>query len=121
MIYQCEVKDIARGTSESYIGLTGNTFKDRYYKHTRSFRVQRYHTNSLSSHIWDLKRRGVNFVLSWKIVAKSKSYSPNSKACALCTKEICYIMYEKELSTLNKRSEFFNHCLHKQKFLLQNQ
>ena len=84
IIYQCEVKDVASGTSKAYIGLTGNTFKDRYYKHTRSFRVPDYHKNTLSSHIWDLKRRRVNFELSWRILSKARAYSRFSKISELC-------------------------------------
>ena len=86
-----------------------------------AFRHQGYHSNSLSSHIWDLKRRNVNFELKWRIVAKSKPYSPSSKVCELCTSEINYIMFKRNMATLNSRSEFFGFCLHKGKYLLRNQ
>ena len=121
LIYKCEVKNITSGTSKSYIGLTGNTFKDRYYKHKTSFRVQGYHKNTLSSHVWDLKRRRINFELSWRIMSKARTYSPTTKICDLCIREIYFIMFQKQHSSLNSRTEFFNQCLHKDRFLLKNQ
>ena len=124
LIYQCEVtenKANLEGTTETYIGLTENSFKDRLTKHRSSFRNQGYHRNSLSNHIWDLKRKQVNYDLSWRIVAKAKPYSPTSKTCELCIKEIYYILHKRNMSSLNKRKEFFGHCLHKAKYLLKNQ
>ena len=77
---------------------------------------------TLSTHLWNLKRRHVNFELSWRILAaKARAYSPSSKTCELCTREVYFIMFQKDLSSLNNRSEFFNYCLHKDKFLLKNE
>ena len=121
LIYQVEVKQTENGTSESYIGLTENTFKDRLTKHRSSINNAGYHRNSFSSHIWYLKRRRINFELKWRIIAKGKPYSPSTKTCDLCIKEIYYIMFEKKLATLNKRNEFFGSCPHRSKYLLMNQ
>ena len=124
LIYQCEVRENQEnfgGTCETYIGLTENSFKDRLTKHRSSINNPGYHKNSFSSHIWNLKRRNINFELSWRIVAKGKPYSPSTKSCNLCTKEVYYILFKRNMASLNKRSEFFGHCLHKSKYLLQNQ
>ena len=121
VIYQCSVKEANGGTSETYIGLTGNTFKNRYYKHKKSFNTKGYQTNTHSSHIWNLKQRNINYELSWRIVSKARTYSPSSKICELCIREAYFIMFERNKSTLNSRNEFFNYCLHKDRFLLQNQ
>ena len=109
------------GKEESYVGLTERTFKDRLTKHRSSFNNQGYHKNSLSNHIWDLKRKQINFELSWRLLAKAKPYSPSTKVCNLCIKEIVYIMYRKDLASLNKKNEFFGFCLHRAKYLLENQ
>ena len=106
-IYQCEIKENQEnmeGTAETYIGLTENSFKDRLYKHRTSMNIQGYHKNSFSNHIWDLRRRNINFELSWRIVAKAKPYCPSTKICKLCMKEIYYIIFKKNLSSLNKKN-----------------
>ena len=124
LTYQCEVRENLEdqgGTLETHFGLTENSFKDRLTKHRRSFRVQGYHKNTISTHKWNLNRRNVNFELSWRIVAKAKPYSPSSKLCNLCIREIYYIMFPKKMASLNNRSEFFGYCLHKSKYLLKNQ
>ena len=72
----------------------------------------------LSSHVWDLKDRGLDFTISWKILDRGPSYNPVSKKCILCLKEKYFIMYHPESSTLNKRSEVFNTCRHRKKSLL---
>ena len=122
VIYQCEVKETLSGKIESYVGLTERTFKDRLTKHRKSFRDENYHRNSLSKYIWQLKKAQKDFQVSWKLISSAKPYSPSSKMCELCLREIYFIMYyTKSKATLNKRNEFFGHCLHKSKYLLSNQ
>ena len=122
VIYQCEVKRSSDGHTESYVGLTENSFKIRYYKHRKSFNTENYQKTSLSNYIWKLKKRRENFEISWKILSKARPYSPSKKICELCNRERYYIMYySNSKATLNKRTEFFSHCLHKDKFLLKNQ
>ena len=121
LIYQCEVKQVESGKIENYIGLTENTFKDRLTKHRTSINNPTYHKNSFITHIWNMKRRRISFELAWRIIAKAKPYSPSTKVCELCIKEIYYILYEKNMSSLNKRNEFFGFCLHRAKYLLKNQ
>ena len=121
IVYQCKVTESESGKSESYIGLSERSFKDRYTKHRASFRNEHYQKNSLSTHVWGLKKKNVNFELSWRIVSEARPYSPSSQSCELCLREIYHIMYDKVKSSLNKRKEFFGYCLHKDKYLLSNQ
>ena len=122
VIYQCEVKKISDGHIESYVGLTEKSFKDRFYKHRKSFTTENYNKTTLSNYIWKLKRRNEDFEMSWKLLSRAKPYSPSSKTCELCQRELYYIMYYSDSkATLNKRNEFFGYCLHKDKFLLKNQ
>ena len=121
VIYQCQVKQTENGATETYVGLTENSFKDRLTKHRRSINVQGYHKNSFSNYIWYLKRKNIKFELSWRILAKAKPFSTTSKSCELCTREIYFIMFEKKMSSLNKKHEFFGFCLHKSKYLIKNQ
>ena len=121
VVCMCKVKESVSGKEVSYVGLTERTFKDRLTKHRSSINNQGYHKNSLSNHIWDLKRKQINFELSWRLLAKAKPYSPSTKVCNLCIKEIVYIMYRKDLESLIKKNEFFGFCLHRAKYLLENQ
>ena len=121
IIYQCTVTETGTGQSESYIGLTGNSFKDRITKHRKSFRDRSYHKNTLSKHVWKLRDENKEFQIAWKIVDQAKPYSPASKVCNLCVREVYYILYKKNLASLNKRDEFFGYCLHKSKYFIENQ
>ena len=121
IIYQCEVKETVSWNSISFIGLTERTFKDRVTKWRRAFRVEGYHSNSLSKHVWYLKRNHIDYTLKWYIVAKAQPYSPSTKYCELCVREVYYIMFDKRRASLNQRNEFFNPCPHRPKYLLENQ
>ena len=108
--------------TETYIGLTSKTFKERWNCHKTSFRLENHQTETkLSMYIWTLKKQGIDFELSWRIVAKTSSYSPSTKKCWLCLKEKYFILYEPKMASLNKRNEFFTACPHKAKFKLCNQ
>ena len=122
VIYQATVKRLDNQMTETYVGLTSNTFKARWANHKTSFRlISHQNETKLSTYIWELKRQGINFELKWQLIAKSKSYSPSSKNCRLCLKEKYFILFRKEMATLNKRHEFFTPCAHKEKFKLVNQ
>ena len=65
-----------------------------------------------------LKLKNVNFEVKWEIIDKAKPFNPVSGICALCTKEKFLIAFAPEGATLNKRSEIFSSCRHKQRMLL---
>ena len=72
---------------EWYTGLTGGTFKKRWYTHKSSFKIWALSNTGLSKYIWRLKVHGHNFKIRWKIAAKASSYNTATKRCNLCTKE----------------------------------
>ena len=77
VVYQAKVKRLDNNKEETYIGLTSNTFKQRWTAHKSSFRLEAHEKDTrLSTYIWKLKREQVNFELNWRIVAKTRSYSP---------------------------------------------
>ena len=105
--------------TESYVGLCKTSFKDRYISHTFSFRHKsNANETKLSSHIWDLKNRNIDFKVTWKILDRGKPFSPVSQICNLCTKEKYFIIFEPEEASLNKKEELYNFCLHKESQLL---
>ena len=118
VIYQATVTRQDNGHIEKYVGLSGGPFKLRYRVHKGNIRNRDEKGTKLSKYVWDLKRQDVSYELKWKFIAKAPSYTPSSGHCHLCIKEIFYIIYKKEESTLNSRNEVFNTCPHKRKYKL---
>ena len=120
VVYGAEVLD-ADLNSETYTGLTSNTFKTRFYKHRSSFNHEdQEHETTLSAHIWDLKRRNKNFEIEWSVKDRATPFNPVSKKCKLCLKEKYFIIFQPEGATLNQRSELFSTCRHRLSKLLAN-
>ena len=120
VVYGAEVID-SNLNSETYTGLTANTFKKRYYKHRDSFRNEdSEHSTTLSSYIWDLKCNNENFEVHWNVKDRAAPFNPVSKKCYLCLKEKYHIIFQPEGASLNSRSELFSTCRHRLKDLLVN-
>ena len=99
---------------ESYVGMTGTTFMKRYANHKSSFNLkEKYADTELSKYIWSLKEQNLQYKIKWKIIDRSQTFSPISRICNLCTLERDYLIFRKDLHTLNKNSEFGHHCPHK--------
>ncbi len=119
IVYEATVTREDNNKKETYIGLTADQFKTRYNNHRSSFRHEPQRTDtSLSKYIWKLKDKQIKFNIRWKIVARSKAYSPGSRSCNLCLREKYYIICKPEMSTLNNRNELATECRHKTKNLL---
>ena len=120
LVYQATVVRTDTQTEETYTGLTGGTFKIRYNKHMYDFRHEKdgKSATTLSKYIWELKREGVPYEISWKILARGRVFNPVTKTCQLCLKEKYLIMFSPEGATLNKRSELYNPCRHRLRELL---
>ena len=105
---------------EKYIGMTGGTFKERWYFHYSQFKHRHLSTTTLSDYIWKLKYHGFNYSIKWKIVSRANTYSTSTKTCNLCTKEKMYLMYRKDMHTLNSKNEIMRKCRHRRKKLMSN-
>ena len=117
VVYQATITT-AEGT-ETYVGLTATEFKTRWRNHQKSFRHDsKRNDTELSKHLWQLKDQKKDFQISWRILAKAKSYSNLTKRCNLCNTEKYHILYKPKMATLNKRNELVSTCRHKRKFLL---
>ena len=74
LVYKNTVE--AAGTTKQYIGLTSNTFKERFTGHKASFTYRKYaHKTTLSSHIWELKDQQTTYKQHWSIFSLAPSYS----------------------------------------------
>ena len=102
---------------EHYTGLTGGSFKDRWSKHNSDINLSKAST-TLSSHILKLKEARKPYTITWDIMDRAPVFSPVSRKCRLCLKEIYYIMFKPESATLNQRKELFNTCRHRKQNLL---
>ena len=97
--------------SQTYIGLTENSFKTRFTNHRNSFKDHKKKLSTeLSKHVWKLKEANVHFQISWKILKHTASYNPVSERCNLCLWEKYFIICRPELATLNRRNELVSSC-----------
>ena len=117
VVYRATVT--TNSSTEKYVGLTADRFKDRYSKHKQDLdKPQNRANTTLAGHVWDLKDQKIDYEIKWEIVCKAAPFSPTSKACNLCLAEKWNIVFKRENASLNKRQEIFNHCRHKEKQLL---
>ena len=80
-------------STEQYVGLTADRFKDRYSKHKQDQDKPQNRTNTtLAGHVWDLKDQKIDFEIKWEIVRRAAPFSPTSKSCNLCLAEKWNIM-----------------------------
>ena len=116
VVYQATVA--TETTTENYVGLASN-FKERYRNHQTSFRhPSKRNETELSKHIWDLKDRKKSFRVKWRVLRTCKPYNNESKKCNLCLQEKYFIIFRKDLSSLNKRNELASSCRHRNRFTL---
>ena len=119
VIYKAQVKNNKNEDTKIYIGLSENSFKERYWNHTKSFRHDKYKNETvLSKYIWDLKENDAMPIVKWSFIKTIKG-KLNSNNCSLCFIEkfnIINLLDDKGL--LNKKSEFISGCRHVNKFMI---
>jgi hypothetical protein len=68
--------------TETYTGLTDGLFKARYTGPMVSMRhLTRKTDTTLSHHIGDLKKTGIDYNISWHILGRGHGYNQTSKSC----------------------------------------
>ena len=110
VVYRATVKQTLTGIENTYTGLTGRNFKDRLYEHNTNMNVRPSKPTKLS----------INYTTNWRILDRAPTFNPITRKCRVCLKEKFYIMYDKSGSSLNKRQEVFNTCMHRKSKLLEN-
>ena len=117
-VYQATVTQTTTNKSETYIGLTGDSFKTRYGNHKKSFNHEKYKSDTeLSNHVWKLKKENIEFTIKWRIIDRGKLFNPVSKICQLCVREKFYLIFKPNLCSLNNRNELGAYCRHQKKLL----
>ena len=116
VVYSAEVK--TEQESKIYIGSTQD-FKGRYITHLSNTRLPAYeNATCLSTYIWSLKRTNTAYTIQWKILARARSYCPESGRCGLCSTEKARILFYQGTNLINKRSEIMAKCRHRAKHKL---
>ena len=117
VIYKAEIKDNVCGDTKEYIGNTAGTFKRRYANHVKSLNIQRYSTETeLYKYAWKLKKNKRSYTIKWSIIRRIPAYTAGGNSCNLCLEEKLSILKSNRDKTLNKRSDLFSKCRHRNSF-----
>ena len=118
VVYHATVKH-DNGKTAQYFGSTEPEFKYRYNNHNKSFRHEKYQSETtLSKYVWD---NGLNPEpnVKWKFIKKCSVYENGMKSCDLCLSDKFFIIKNLHNKTLiNKRTDIGNRCPHRRKCML---
>ena len=54
--------------------------KKRFYNHRGTFENEDHENpTTLSSHVWDLKKKNKNYNIRWSVIDKAKDFNPATK------------------------------------------
>ena len=117
VVYKATVQHEAK--TSTYIGMTENTFKNRYTLHKSSLKHNKNRSQTeLSNLVWSLKDNNIPYELTWEIIDRAQPYQPGKRTCNLCLAEKFHILMGEHL--INKKTELLNKCPHRRKFLACN-
>lgn len=112
VVYKATVSS-EKGAVE-YVGSTCDTFKRRYMQHISDIRLGKSKKCTLVKYICDLKRDGIAYVLSWKILHKGPpGFGGTGRSCTVCNLERMAIAEADRVKSLNRRSELVAKCPHR--------
>lgn len=121
LVYNAEITATDTHESMNYIGVTAGTFKERFNNHKKSLNNIVYSNETeLSKYAWNLKRQNRQYNIKWSIIKCVPAYSAGGRSCNLCLEEKMSILKSRKEITLNKRTELFAKCRHKNKFSARN-
>ena len=118
IVYEALVKNQTKCTEFEYIGFTSSEMRQRKAGHDSDFKNKTAKT-PLSNKVKEIKSDGDQFTIKWTKIQKAKSYRPGNRTCALCNCETYHILFnlkDKNRIRLNKKSEIWGHCRHKDRW-----
>ena len=82
--YKAEVTTTEESEMKQCIGMTANTFKERYGNHKKSIsKVDYCNKTELSNHVYKLKMNGKYFQIKWSIIKHAAAFvSASRRTCA---------------------------------------
>ena len=118
IVYKATINTGNTQDTKHYIGMTSNTFNERYRSHIKSFTHKKYSNKTeLSKHVRLLKQNKTDFTIKWSIIKKYISYTGGSKRCNLCldkkitiSKEIVSARQHKSRFQVNNLNKERNVC-----------
>ena len=85
IVYKATISTCCTNDTKHYIGMTLNTFKERFRNHIKSFTHKKYSDETeLFKYVWHFKENNTDFTIKWSIIKNSISYTGGSKRCNLC-------------------------------------
>ena len=90
VIYEATVT--TKDEQHTYIGLTENEFKRRYYQHRSDFNTGKKDKTELSKYVCGLKEKNIDHEISWKLVKQVAKPRNGNKMYILCTTEAAIII-----------------------------
>ena len=121
VIYKATVTTVLTREAKEYIGCTEGSFIKRWHGHQKSFKHIAYRNDTaLSTFLWKLKEKGIEYEISWEILDKVPLVKRSSRFCNLCVTEKWRILHMDEKTRINKLSEYVNKCRHVTKFKISN-
>jgi hypothetical protein len=105
------------GETKEYIDMTAGTFKVRYANYKKSINSPRYSNETeFSKYVWKLKQSNRPYTIKWSVLSHASPYRAGPNSCNRCLEEKFYLMKSHKNRTLNKRTELFSKCRHRNSF-----
>ena len=91
----------------------------KFAQHSEDPVNRNIHFEALSEYIWELKEEDQRYSISWHIIERTQLFNPITLQCKLCLSEIVnLLLLNPAQASLNKKSECYQSCRHRKKFLL---
>ena len=92
--------------TETYVGISGGTFKSRLAGHTASFKHRAKENDTrLSKYYWSQKDKGKEPMVEWDCILTAPTNNPGLGRCILCLREEERILFYRKDASLNSRME----------------
>ena len=67
--YKATISACSTNDTKHYMGMTSNTFKERFRNHMKSFNHKKHSNETeLSKYVWHLKENNTDFTIKWSII-----------------------------------------------------
>ncbi|KAJ8023971.1 hypothetical protein HOLleu_36562 [Holothuria leucospilota] len=103
VVYRAD--ETSKGSTMTYIGMTGGSFKLRYNNHLKSFRHEKYKNETeLSKHICNLTRSNSTYDVKSSILSVCFTSQASRNQCTLCIQDkLCILSMRSKCNLLNSR------------------